>query len=102
MAKPDMNAMLKRRMAATQQASELQIGDSAYEKLFQPLAPPPKSNICELPIEKLVPFFTVDIGFKPYSLEKLRAFSMPVILIHTIRTLQRHLVKCRCIRSRKT
>ncbi|MGM9520864.1 MAG: ParB/RepB/Spo0J family partition protein [Oscillospiraceae bacterium] len=75
MAKSDMNAMLKRRMAATQQASELQIGDSAYEKLFQPVAPPPKSNICELPIEKLVPFFTVDIGFKPYSIEKLRAFS---------------------------
>jgi len=40
--KTSMNDMLKRRMTATQQASELQTSDEAYEKLFQhpPLAPP--------------------------------------------------------------
>ncbi len=75
MAKSDMSAMLKRRMTATQQASELQLGDEVYEKVFQQPAPMAQSRFAELPIEKLIPFFTADIGFMPYPTEKLEAFS---------------------------
>ena len=74
MAKPDMNAMLKRRMAATQQASELQVGNEVYEKLFEPV-PTSSPMICDLPLDKLRPFFTADIGFHPYPKDKLVAFS---------------------------
>ena len=52
LAKPDMNAMLKRRMAATQQASELQVGNEVYEKLFEPV-PTSSPMICDLPLDKL-------------------------------------------------
>lgn len=31
--------------------------------------------ICNLPLDKLVPFFTADIGFKPYPPSKLKAFA---------------------------
>ena len=70
-----MSDMLKRRMAATQQASEIQLGDEVYEKVFRAPASPPQSRFCDLPIKKLEPFFTADIGFKPYPKEKLLAFS---------------------------
>lgn len=75
MAKPDMNAVLKRRMAATQQASELQASDEAYQQIFQRAPPAAPAKICELPLDKLVPFFTADIGFKPYPPAKLKAFA---------------------------
>lgn len=75
MAKPDMNAVLKRRMAATQQASELQASDHAYRQIFQQAPPPAPASICELPLDKLVPFFTADIGFKLYPSAKLKAFA---------------------------
>ena len=74
MPKPDMNAMLKRRMAATQQASELQVGNEVYEKLFETV-PTSSPMICDLPVDKLRPFFTADIGFHPYPKDKLVAFS---------------------------
>ena len=75
MAKPDINAMLKRRMAATQQASELQTSDEAYQQIFQRAPPLVPSEICDLPLDKLVSFSTADIGFKPYSSAKLQAFA---------------------------
>ena len=75
MGRTDMNAMLKRRMAATQQASELQASDEAYQQIFQRAPPLAPSEICDLPLDKLVSFFTADIGFKPYSPAKLKAFA---------------------------
>lgn len=74
MAKADMNAILKRRMAATQQASGLQASDEAYQQIFQRAPPSAPSEICDLPLDKLDNFFTADIGFKPYSPAKLKAF----------------------------
>ena len=75
MAKADMNAILKRRMAAAQQASELQASDEAYQQIFQRAPPSAPSEICDLPLDKLDNFFTADIGFKPYSPAKLEAFA---------------------------
>ena len=75
MAKADMNAILKRRMAATQQASELQASDEAYQQIFQRAPPSAPSEICDLPLDKLDSFFTADIGFKPYFPSKLEAFA---------------------------
>lgn len=75
MPKKAMNDLLKRRMSAAQQASELQISDEAYEKLYREA--PPAANTCirDIPLDKLSPFFTADIGFKPYTPEQLRAFA---------------------------
>ena len=75
MAKAAMNDLLKRRMTASQQASELHTSNQAYEKLFREAPPPGKVQIRTLPLDKLVPFFTTDIGFRPYSPEQLRAFA---------------------------
>ena len=70
-----MNTILKRRMAAAQQASELQASDEAYQQIFQRAPPSAPSEICDLPLDKLDNFFTADIGFKPYSPAKLEAFA---------------------------
>ena len=70
-----MNDLLKKRMNATQQASEITVGDEAYETLFKGVPVPAVSRFCELPIDRLRPFFTADIGFHPYPPEKLKAFS---------------------------
>lgn len=75
MAKTAMNDLLKKRMTATQQASELQMGEEAYEALTQTKAPAPPVTICDLPMDKLDSFFTADIGFRPYSPAKLEAFA---------------------------
>lgn len=75
MAKADIGAQIKKRMAAAQQVSELETGDEAYQRIFQFPSKPSAARNCKLPITKLVPFFTADIGFKPYSPEKLQAFS---------------------------
>ncbi len=75
MAKGSMNDLLKRRMSATQQASELQASDEAYEKIFREAPPASQAAIRDLPLDKLHPFFTADIGFKPYPPAKLKAFS---------------------------
>lgn len=75
MAKRDMNDLLKRRMSATQQAAEITVGDEAYETLFQGKPMLAASKFCDLPLKRLCPFFTADIGFHPYPPEKLKAFS---------------------------
>lgn len=75
MAKADLSAQLRKRMSATQQASELQAGDDAYQKIFQAPMPVNNSRICKLPLHQLVPFHTADIGFKPYPETKLKAFA---------------------------
>lgn len=73
-----MKDLLKQRMSAAQQVSEMEIGNRAYESLIDPL-PVVASTIRELPIDKLRPFFTTDIGFHPYSPEKLRAFAQQLL-----------------------
>jgi len=62
-------------MLATQQASELQASDEAYQQIFRqpPISVP--STICDLPLDKLVSFFTAEIGFRPYPPAKLKAFA---------------------------
>lgn len=75
MAKKSMDDLLRRRMSATQQASELEVGNEAYETLFQAKVAAAPSRFCEVPISSLNPFRTADIGFHPYPTEKLRAFS---------------------------
>ena len=75
MAKKSMDDLLKRRMSAAQQASELEVGNEAYETMFQAKADVAAPRFCELPIKSLCPFRTADIGFRPYPPEKLRAFS---------------------------
>lgn len=62
-------------MAATQQASELQASDEAYQQIFREKAPSGAAELCDLPLDKLVPFYTADIGFRPYSPSKLEALS---------------------------
>lgn len=75
MAKAAMNDLLKKRMTASQQASELRTSDEAYTKIFREAPPPGEVQICSLPLDKLVPFFTADIGFRPYPSAKLQAFA---------------------------
>ena len=79
MAKKGMDDLLKRRMSAThqatEQASELQATDEAYQKLFREAPPAANVRICDIPLDKLVPFSTADIGFKPYSQTQLQAFA---------------------------
>lgn len=74
----NMKDLLKQRMSAAQQVSEMEIGNRAYESLIDPL-PVAASTIRELPVVKLRPFFTTDIGFHPYPPEKLRAFSQQLL-----------------------
>lgn len=66
-------------MSATQQAAEIVVGDEAYETLFRGAPAPEASRFCELPMDKLRPFFTADIGFHPYPPEKLKAFSQQLV-----------------------
>lgn len=79
MAKKAMDDLLKRRMAATQQASgqvsELEATDEAYKKLFREAPPAANAHICNIPLDKLVSFHTADIGFKPYTQAKLQTFA---------------------------
>ena len=63
MAKKSMDDLLKRRMSAAQQASELEVGNEAYETMFQAKADAAVPRFCELPINSLCPFRTADIGF---------------------------------------
>lgn len=75
MSKGGMSAMLKNRMIATQQASELEVGNAAYETIFQSPSNVYQPKVCKLPISKLRPFFTADIGFKAYPTAKLKALA---------------------------
>ena len=70
-----MNEMLRKRMSATQQASEQQTGDAAYEQIFQMPVPQTEAQFRDVPVCKLHPFFTADIGFHPYPRAKLEAFA---------------------------
>lgn len=67
--------MLKNRMLATREASELEVGNAVYETLFQTPPEASKTKLCRLPINKLRSFFTADIGFRPYSSAKLNALA---------------------------
>lgn len=62
-------------MENTQQSSERQLADDAYAQIFQKQTIVGATQFCDLPIEKLRPFFTADIGFHPYPAGKLKAFS---------------------------
>ena len=70
-----MNEMLRKRMSATQQASEQQTGDAAYERIFQMPVPQTETQFRDVPVCKLHPFYTADIGFHPYPHAKLEAFA---------------------------
>ena len=63
------------RRVISQPCSGIVVGDEAYETLFRGAPAPEASRFCELPMDKLRPFFTADIGFHPYPPEKLKAFS---------------------------
>lgn len=66
-------------MEDAQQSSERQLADDAYARIFQKQTPVTTSRFCDLPIEKLRPFFTADIGFHPYPPSKLKAFSEQLV-----------------------
>ncbi len=70
-----MNEMLRKRMSATQQASEQQTGDAAYAQIFQMPVPQTETQFRDVPICKLHPFYTADIGFHPYPHAKLEVFA---------------------------
>ena len=70
-----MNEMLRKRMSATQQASEQQTGDAADEQIFQMPVPQTETQFRDVPVCKLHPFYTADIGFHPYPHAKLEAFA---------------------------
>lgn len=75
MPKANMNDMLKKRMAAAQQASELQASNEAYQQIFREKVPAVAAELRDLPLDKLVPFYTADIGFRPYPKAKLEALA---------------------------
>ena len=75
MPRKKMNDLLKSRMAATQQASELEASDQAYESIIRKPLPTTSRTQDSVPLDHLVPFFTADIGFKPYPAERLAALS---------------------------
>lgn len=79
MASSKLDKLLKRRMEDAQQSSERQLADDAYARIFQKQTPVTTSRFCDLPIEKLRPFFTADIGFHPYPPSKLKAFSEQLV-----------------------
>ncbi len=70
-----MSELLKNRMTSTKQASELAASDEAYEKIFREAPPTTPARIAELPLDLLDPFSTADIGFHPYSPQKLKVFA---------------------------
>ena len=45
-----MNEMLRKRMSATQQASEQQTGDAAYEQIFQMPVPQTETQFRDVPV----------------------------------------------------
>ena len=70
-----MSELLKSRMTSTKQASELAASDEAYVKIFHEAPPAKPASISDLPLELLDPFSTADIGFRPYSPQKLKVFA---------------------------
>lgn len=80
MSKPNIAVTLRRRAetvkpvepSTTAQSAE----DQAYEVLFGgKLIPSQGRRTATLPIDQLHPFYTANIGFKPYSEENLRALA---------------------------
>ena len=70
-----MGELLKKRMDAAHQASDLAGSDEAYMKIFQQPVSVSGRTVCNLPLNRLTPFFTADIGFKPYPPERLAALA---------------------------
>ena len=70
-----LDRLLKQRIENTKQSTERQLADDAYSQIFQKNPSPISSRFCDIPISKLRPFFTADIGFHPYPPSKLKAFS---------------------------
>lgn len=62
----NMKDLLKQRMSAAQQVSEMEIGNRAYESLIDPL-PVAASTIRELPVDKLRPLFHHRYWISPIS-----------------------------------
>lgn len=80
MSKPTIASTLRRRAEAITPTVSSNIPqsaeDQAYEVLFGgKLMPAEGKRTAKLPIEKLHPFRTANIGFKPYSEENLRALA---------------------------
>ncbi|MBR0281361.1 MAG: ParB/RepB/Spo0J family partition protein [Oscillibacter sp.] len=73
--KKGMGGLLKKRMAETRRTSELVASDEVYEKIFRKTPPADSPVLANLALDKLVPFFTEDIGFKPYPPERLNALA---------------------------
>ena len=70
-----MNEMLRKRMSATQQASSNRPATRRLRQIFQMPVPQTETQFRDVPICKLRPFFTADIGFHPYPHAKLEAFA---------------------------
>lgn len=80
MSKPTIAATLRRRAEAVSPAEPSAVTqsaeDQAYEVLFGgKLMPAGGKRTAQLPIERLSPFRTANIGFKPYSEDNLRALA---------------------------
>lgn len=80
MSKPNIAATLRRRAEAVLPAEPPHAAqsaeDQAYEVLFGgKLMPVGGKRTAKLPIERLCPFRTANIGFKPYSEENLNALA---------------------------
>lgn len=80
MSKPTIASTLRRRAEAVTPAVSSDIPqsaeDQAYEVLFGgKLMPAGGKRTAKLPIERLCPFRTANIGFKPYSEENLHALA---------------------------
>lgn len=54
----------------------MQLGTRLMKRCLKGSPAPEVSRFCDLPIDRLRPFFTADIGFHPYPPEKLKAFSL--------------------------
>ena len=48
---------------------------SAYQQIFREKVPAGTTELRDLPLDKLVPFYTADIGFRPYPKAKLEALA---------------------------
>ena len=79
MVKNNINNLLKSRMAATHEASELQECNQAYLTIIGNSLGNDKPRFCDLPVESLLPFHTADIGFKPYPRSSLQIKSQEEI-----------------------
>ena len=60
-----MNEMLRKRMSATQQASEQQTGDAAYEQIFQMPVPQTETQFRDVPICKPVSYTHLTLPTTP-------------------------------------